>query len=126
MSSSKKGFTLIEVLVVMLVSTLVLTMVGGAMVFITTSTNDLIEQSEEIDMAKNIEKYLRSLANQGENILEIIRWNEDEKAIENNGQIVFTDERIAQFEIVENDVFIKCYLEYESGRNFTFIISSLI
>ena len=40
------------------------------MVFVTTTTGDLIKQAEEIEMAKNIEKYLRNISIVNENMSE--------------------------------------------------------
>lgn len=59
--SKKRGFTLVEVLVVIAITTLVFALVGGAMVFLTQSSGDLIHKSEAIIQAQTIEKHLRSL-----------------------------------------------------------------
>ena len=59
--SKKRGFTLVEVLVVIAITTLVFALVGGAMVFLTISSGDLIHKSEEIIQTQTIEKHLRSL-----------------------------------------------------------------
>lgn len=58
--SKKRGFTLVEVLVVIAITTLVFALVGGAMVFLTKSSGDLIHKSEAIIQAQTIEKHLRS------------------------------------------------------------------
>ena len=62
MSNKRKGFTLVEVLVVILVSTLILATVGGTMVYISSTTGELMNESEEIDAAKNIENYVRAFS----------------------------------------------------------------
>ena len=116
----KKGFTLVEVLVVIMVSTLVLALVGGTMVFVTTTMGDLIEESEEIDMAKNIEKYLRSLPIESRSAC-----NLNGKDLEYNGEIVFEDTSLSLFIIIENQGFLKCYLEFDSGRRFEFILNAI-
>ena len=61
MVQSKKGFTLIEVVVVIFISTLLISMVAGTMVYVTRTTKDLIKEAEEIEMARNIENYFREL-----------------------------------------------------------------
>ena len=125
MSKKKKGFTLVEVIVVMLVATLVFSMVGGTMVYITITTGNLIKQSEEIDMAKNIEKYVRN------NIQTIMdnysqdTWNEEISLL---GQEGFSDIDLVTFKIYQkNDEsdFIRCNIEFKSGRQFDFIIGEV-
>lgn len=123
MLHKKKGFTLIEVIVVMLVATLVFTMVGGTMVFITTTTGDLIHQAEEIDMAKNIAKYLRANFTFEENI-------DDPDYIINDPDYitkidVFSDVSLKEFKIYLKGNFIKCSMTFESNRNFEFIIGAV-
>lgn len=113
MSQKKKGFTLIEVLVVMLVATLVFTMVGGVMVFVTTSAGEFIDQAEEIEMARNIEKYLRQNHD--------LEMNANGDLINTNGEIVFADTGLKSFDVTNGD-FRKCQMVFYSGREFEFII----
>ena len=134
MSKKKRGFTLVEVIVVMLVATLVFSMVGGTMVYITITTGNLIKQSEEIDMAKNIEKYVRN------NIQTIMdnspqgTLNEETNEtvyiqdISQLGQEGFSDIELVTFKIYQkNDEsdFIRCNIEFKSGRQFDFIIGEV-
>lgn len=130
MSKKKKGFTLVEVIVVMLVATLVFSMVGGTMVYITVTTGNLIKQSEEIDMAKNIEKYVRN------NIQTIMdnypqnTWNEetDRKVCSLLGQEGFSDIELVTFKIYQKNGesdFIRCNIEFKSERQFDFIIGEV-
>ena len=74
MKQKKSGFTLVEILVGIAMSAIVLTMVGTTMVFMTQMTGDILQQAEDIDMAKNIEKYLRGLVNDDENPFQ--SWNQ--------------------------------------------------
>ena len=119
MSQKKKGFALIEVLVVILVSVLVLTMVGGSMVFIATTTGELIQQAEEIQMARNIEKHLRTLYTQEGN-LNYLNLNNGNIVYED--EIIFSDSCLNDFEIKTENDFIKCYMRFQSGKQFEFII----
>lgn len=116
MLQKKKGFTLIEVLVVMLIATLMFSLVGGAMVFVTTMTDQVMQQSEEIDMAKNIEKYLRKTMQDSLDINLI-----DGDLVKENGEIIFANTGLTYFNIETTD-FIKCYMTFESGRQFEFIL----
>ena len=125
MYRNKKGFTLVEVLVVILVSTLLLALVGGTMYFISNSTERFVQQSEDIDLTKNIEKYFRSLK---EDMNSINDWN-DAILFQNGGnilngdEIIFSDTTLTDFYItVDEGGFVKCYMTYQSGMKFEFII----
>ena len=134
MRKSKKGFTLVEVLVVILISGLVLSMVAGAMIFVTNSSGDLIHQAEDIDMAKNIEKYVRNLAkenelskletrNIGEEIEnELFKIDESGNLIDKDNQRIFSDTGLTEFTINEEGGFIKCSMTFDSGKNFVFTL----
>ena len=61
MVKSKKGFTLMEVLVVVFISTLLITMVAASIIYISKTTAKLIQEAEEIEMARNIEHYFREV-----------------------------------------------------------------
>jgi prepilin-type N-terminal cleavage/methylation domain-containing protein len=115
----KKGFTLIEVLVVMLISTLILSLVAGTMIYITNSAGRLIQEAEDIDMAKNIEKYLRGL--DLENLDKVIL--DDDGNLVFNGEVIFTNTGLIDKNIIRIEgEFIKCYLEFDSGKKFDFIL----
>lgn len=121
----KKGFTLIEVLVVILVTTLVFSMVAGAMFFISKTTSNYIQQSQEIDTAKNIENYLRTFKQQ---TVTLEDWQslinlQDNGDIINSDTVLFSDTGLITLNIYQVDnSFIKCYMKYQSGREFEFII----
>lgn len=138
MQKSKKGFTLIEVLVVILISGLVLSMVAGAMIFVTNSSGELIHQAEDIDMAKNIEKYLRNLVDRD---LKDIDWTEFEidikendrensyfsidesgNLIDNSGQKIFSDTGLIEFKISNEGGFVKCSMTFDSEKHFEFTL----
>ena len=117
----KKGFTLIELLVVMLISSLILSLVAGTMIFITNSAGKLIHEAEDIDMAKNIEKYLRGL---DKDALELVDLTDDGN-LTFNGEIIFTNTGLtanSKIDDEDEDEFIRCYLEFDSGKEFKFIL----
>ena len=144
MKQKKSGFTLVEILVVIAISAIVLTMVGTTMVFMTQMTGDILQQAEDIDMAKNIEKYLRGLVNDDENPFQ--SWNQlkisfpsnDENnnaffRIDDEGNIkevssdkpIFSNTRLSIFSIQQEGDFIKCYMKFESGKEFEFILAPI-
>ena len=133
--SKKRGFTLVEVLVVIAITTLVFALVGGAMVFLTKSSGDLIHKSEEIIQTQTIEKHLRSLVgdenkctlnaqqNQSMNIYQIngleVKW--DNKTLTINGT-EYDDTGLYSFSIDHSSGFVKCTLTYTNGGTYTFIL----
>jgi prepilin-type N-terminal cleavage/methylation domain-containing protein len=127
MSEKKKGFTLVEVIVVMLVATLVFAMVGGAMVFITTTSGELLHQSEEIELAKNVEKYLREkqFSISGGNVEPKIELKDGTDDLFDGDEMIFADTRLVFFGMYQEENFIKCKMEFESGRHFDFIVETI-
>lgn len=61
--SKKRGFTLVEVLVVLAVTTLAFILIGGFLVYLSESSGMLITESEELITAQSIEDYLRGYIN---------------------------------------------------------------
>lgn len=121
----KRGFTLVEVLVVIAISAIVMTTVGTTFVFIATSSGDLIHRSEELMEAQTIETYLRGLVEKEGFIEELKKVDHDE----NNGDITYDGNiRIAGTTLVDFTIytepakgkeglyFVKCRLEYESSE----------
>lgn len=145
----KSGFTLVEIIVVIAISAIVLTMVGTTMVFMTNVSGNLLEEAEDIDMAKNIEKYLRGLVNDKENPLEscedliitfpslnneskntffkidngnIIEIEKQEDGTWKDVKTIFSDTRLSVFSIQQEGDFIKCKMKFKSGKEFEFIL----
>lgn len=140
--SKKRGFTLVEVLVVVAITSLVFALVGGTFVFLATSSGDLIDKSEELILTQTIEKHLRSLTNNSASI-KISEYSLDKNGIitqckinaitvkfENNTLTI--DE--TQYEDIDsfyfylvlaegNQYFFKCHISFgNDGGTYEFIL----
>ncbi len=135
MVEKRRGFTLVEVLVVILVSTLLLTVLAGTMIYITTTVGDFIQRAEEIEIAKNIEKYFRSIdindltvdLNNEDNNVEVYEnyiITESSDLIHKSGEVIFYDTGLEEFEISRNtdSNVVKCYMKFHSGVEFEFVV----
>ena len=127
--SKKRGFTLVEVLVVVAITSLVFALVGGTFVFLATSSGDLIDKSEELILTQTIEKHLRSLDKDNDNKLAFtsnVIWDDVTKTL-TIGDTKYTDTGLSSFEIFPfpqegSQQFIKCRMTYTKGGTYTFII----
>ena len=120
----KRGFTLVELLVVIAVTTLLLTTVGGTYIFMAQSQGNLLDKSSELFFAQQIADYFTdTCANELKN--QLGDKTEDVKAI-------FKNANIANCKIYKNDEdsFIRCTLTFNrtitygsnSNNTYTFII----
>lgn len=124
MVKSKKGFTLMEVLVVVFISTLLITMVAASIIYISKTTAKLIQEAEEIEMARNIEHYFREVYESGNVDLDYnIKFDETNGNIMSGTTAIFSYTDLEYFNIyLDNDEFFKCDIIFNSGRKFEFII----
>ena len=137
--SKKRGFTLVEVLVVIAIATLVFALVGGTFVFLATSSGNLIHKSEAIIQAQTIEKHLRSLDLNDDNKVTFekaddtsykidsneqnVRWNSTSKILTINGTEY---EGIDWFSLSkDDDSFVRCsftVINNNKTTDYTFIL----
>ena len=138
--SKKRGFTLVEVLVVIAIATLVFALVGGTFVFLAKSSGDLIHKSEAIIQAQTIEKHLRSLDLNDDNKVTFekandntsykidsneqnVRWNSTSKILTINGTEY---EGIDMFSLSkDDDSFVRCsftVINNNKTTDYTFIL----
>lgn len=134
MSNKRKGFTLVEMLVVILVSTLLFTLVAGTMIYITNTIGGFIKKAEEIEIARNIEKHFRDInindiiadfnnENDGIDVCDKYGVNESSDLINESGEIIFYNTGLKIFKIYRNtdSNVVKCYMKYDSGIEFEFV-----
>lgn len=131
--SKKRGFTLTEVLVVIALTTLIMTMIGTAFVFVGTSSGNLINKSEQLTQTQSIETYLRSLIAKETNINDLItNYTEldkikldDKGNLVVNGKIEFKDTGLTSFRIyrdTKDNKFVRCELKYGEDAIYDFIL----
>ena len=124
--SKKRGFTLVEILVVVAITTLVLAMVGGLLIFMAETSGTLIHKSEELMLVQSIESYLRGVY-ENEGTANLLNGNIklQEGNIKNGENVIFKDTGLSQnngFLIYRetgygNREFIRCKLVFEpNGR----------
>lgn len=129
--SKKRGFTLIEVVVVIAITTIVLGMVATLFVFMTNSSRELIVKSEQIMLAQSIENSVRGYAkDKGAAYLVDKIVFEDEKIIHNNGtpdnlgddKVLFEDTNLSIFSITIQDDFVYCTMQFKDATYYNFIL----
>ena len=135
MVKSKKGFTLMEVLVVVFISTLLITMVAASIIYISKTTAKLIQEAEEIEMARNIANYFELLEDEdfsrltykediGIVLYEDYVLSASSDLTYKSKNIIFSETGLEKFQIyrVLDTGFIFCSMEFQSGRTFEYII----
>lgn len=110
--SKKRGFTLVEVLVVIAIATLVFALVGGTFVFLATSSGNLIHKSESIIQAQTIEKHLRSFVSEDNRVNNDI-FNQSMISFDSNKDTLTINgtkyEGIDKFSLSkDDDSFVRC------------------
>jgi len=141
--SKKRGFTLVEVLVVIAIATLVFALVGGTFVFLAKSSGDLIHKSEAIIQAQTIEKHLRSLDLNDDNKVTFekaddntlylykidsseqnVGWNSTSKILTINGTEYEGIDRFSLY-TKDDDSFVRCsftVINNNKTTDYTFIL----
>ncbi len=99
--SKKRGFTLVEILVVVAITTLVLAMVGGLLIFMAETSGTLIHKSEELMLVQSIESYLRGKYEKDVSDLKLIRYDSNTDCIhyDNDNSVVFKETNLNEFHI---------------------------
>ena len=123
--SKKRGFTLTEVLVVIAVTTLVLALVGGTLVFMTESCGRLIEKSEELLLVSAIEDSMRKQFEDGQ----IAHISLSDGNIKRGDTILFKDTGLSRIlfnsaKVDNGDIcLVRCTLTF-TNSSYSFIIGT--
>ena len=123
--SKKRGFTLTEVLVVIAVTTLVLALVGGTLVFMTESCGRLIEKSEELLLVSAIEDSMRKQFEDGQ----IAHISLSDGNIKRGDTILFKDTGVSRIlfksaKVDKGDIcLVRCTLTF-TNSSYSFIIGT--
>lgn len=127
--SKKSGFTLVEVLVVIAISSIMLVAISGLIIFLSDTSGDMIQRSEELTKAQSVSTYLRDMVKNEEidTVDDLIdRIFHDRQ----NGLVhAIKDENLKDmnltylyFYIDESTDFICCRMDFEDRKQFDFIL----
>lgn len=108
----KRGFTLVELLVAMLCGTLATAMVVGTTLFISYSTNELIQAGSEGYRVKTIADYIISQDHQSNPQAEYV-INGEENTLSHNDTVIARDTQILKIEFSDDENFIYCNLVFQ-------------
>lgn len=110
-NKKKAGLTLVELLVAMLCATLAITMIVGTTLFITYSTDELIQTGSETYRAQSIKNYILSQAHTSNPQSEYV-VNDHENTLSHNDKIIVNDTQILKIEFSDDENFIYCNLVF--------------
>lgn len=98
-----------ELLVAMLCGTLAITMVVGTTLFITYTTNELIEAGSESYQVNSIKDYIISQKH-GDDPQAEYDVNVEDKTLSHNGEVIVRETQILKIEFSVDENFIYCNL----------------
>ncbi len=105
------GITLVELLVAMLCATLVISMVVSTLLFITFSTDELIQKGSEGYQAQSMKEYILS-QNYSFNPEAEYTVNTEENTLSHNGTVIVGDTELLNVEFSDDENFIYCILVF--------------
>ncbi len=100
-----------ELLVAMLCGTLAITMVVGTTLFITYSTNELIQVGSDTYHVQSIKDYVLSQNHKSNPEAEYV-VNDEENTLSHNGTVIMKETQILKIEFSDNENFIYCNLVF--------------
>ena len=110
--NKKRGITLVELLVAMLCATIATTMIVGTTLFISYSTNELIQAGSEGYRVKNIADYIISQNHESNPQAEYV-VNGEENTLSHNDTVIARDTQILKIEFSDDENFIYCNLVFQ-------------
>jgi hypothetical protein len=111
-NKKKDGLTLVELLVAMLCATLAITMIVGTTLFITHSTDELIDVGSESYHVKSIKDYILS-QNYKSNPQSEYVVNGEENTLSHNDTVISRETQILKIEFSDDENFIYCNLVFQ-------------
>ena len=136
----KRGFTLVELLVAIAITTLLFAMIGGTYIFMAQSQGNLLDKSSELFFAQEIADYLKENISKfpneilnSTNGINIVRTDNETNPYsiwinKNTGTLygpnksgsekeIFTNLKIDSCVIYRDNDFIRCKLEFTNVHN---------
>ena len=101
------GITLVELLVAMLCGTIAISMIVGTTLFITFSTDELVEVGSQSYRVQTIKDYILSQHHESNPSAEY-ELNKQEQTLSHNGTAIARDTQLLNIEFSENENFIYC------------------
>jgi len=108
----KSGFTLVELLVAMLCATLATAMVVGTTLFITHSTDELIQVGSDTYNVQSIKDYILS-KNHKSNPQDEYVINSEDNTLSHNDTVIAKETQILKIEFSDDENFIYCNLVFQ-------------
>lgn len=131
--TKKRGFTLVEIIVVLAVSSIMLSAIAGMIIFLTQSSTNLIDKSQELTDAQTAAMYLRGLVENGKvkdiDEMKSLIFNDPnaqnvndikDKTLKNLGltELYFFTKMVDTTDPANDSYFIYCKMECENGEHF--------
>ena len=122
----KRGFTLVELLVAIAITTLLFAMIGGTYIFMAQSQGNLLDKSSELFFAQEIADYLKNNPNAYHEISV-----EDGSLWYNKEKVIFKNINLESCSFTEGSDFITCKLVFtnvhkdKSNHTYIFILGEI-
>ena len=107
----QSGMTLVELLVAMLCATLAISMIVTTLIFVTSTTGDLIEEGSESYRVQTIKTYILSQKHTTNPEAEYV-VSDAENTLSHNGTVIARDTEILNIQFSDDENFIYCILVF--------------
>lgn len=120
---TNKGFTLVELLVAILCTTLTLSMIMATFIFLTRTSDKVIGESENLYKIQSVKTYI--IHHYQGTLPEPNEYIVSEGIVYHLTNIVVTDSKIETIRFDETDGFIQCKIIYEN-QIYQFIVGKVV